>query len=299
MSKLSFAQDAKVSTKLDPPQIVVGDQARLFIEIQNNQKQGRLQWAVIPDSFNKLEVVERGKIDTVKQGDVFTFRQRLLITGFDSGVFKIPSFQFPVISNSGTASAVQTDSFQLLVQTVAVDTTQPFKPIKNIIFVKSSWLDNIWIFIGAAVFIILIAFVLFYFLRNRKDKTLVVDNGPVETLQEKTIRLLTELEQQELWQKGQVKEYYVQLTDIVRDYIELRFKTPAMELTTDELLESVLRHKEMIPYRELLAGILYTADLAKFAKSQPLPAEHVATMEQAKHFVNLTKPADIQPTQQS
>lgn len=298
MSALSYAQDAKVSTRLDPLQIVVGDQARLFIEIQNNEKQGKLQWAVIPDTFNNLEVLERGKIDTLKQGDIYTYKQRLIITGFDSGSFKIPAFQFSVIAAGGTASIVQTDSLQLLVQTVAVDTTQPFKPIKGIMLVKSSWLDYIWYYIGAAIFIILIVFVVLYFIKNKKVQIPVINKGPVETLQEKTLRLLAEVEQQQLWEKGQVKEYYVQVTDVLRNYIEERFKTPALELTTDELLASALRIKELVPYRELLGGILYTADLAKFAKSQPLPAEHIATMEQAKEFVNLTKPAPTPTTQE-
>lgn len=290
----SYAQDAKAGIRLDPPQILVGDQARLFIEVQNNEKAGKLQWAAIPDTFNNLEVIERGKIDTLRQGDVYTYKQRVIITGFDSGVFKIPAFQFSVIHAGNTASIVQTDSLQLLVQTVAVDTTQPIKPIKGIILVKSSWLDYIWYFIGAAIFIILLVFVIIYFIRNKKAVLPVINKGPVETLQEKTLRLLAEVEAQKLWEKGQVKEYYVQVTDVLRNYIEARFNTAALELTTDELLESALRIKEMLPYRGLLGGILYTADLAKFAKSEPLPAEHIATMEQAKEFVNLTTPPPVQ-----
>lgn len=294
----SYAQEAKAGIRLDPPQILVGDQARLFIEVQNNEKAGKLQWAAIPDTFNNLEVIERGKIDTLRQGDVYTYKQRVVITGFDSGVFKIPAFQFSVIHAGSTASIVQTDSLQLLVQTVAVDTTQPIKPIKGIILVKSSWLDYIWYFIGAAIFIILLVFVIIYFIRNKKAVLPMINKGPVETLQEKTLRLLAEVEAQKLWEKGQVKEYYVQVTDVLRNYIEARFNTAALELTTDELLESALRIKEMLPYRGLLGGILYTADLAKFAKSEPLPAEHIATMEQAKEFVNLTTPPPVQTTEE-
>ncbi len=149
----SFAQgDAKAGARLDANQIVVGDQARLFIQVQNNPSLGRLQWATIPDSFNNLEIVERGKIDTTRQGDIVTYRQRLLITGFDSGVFKIPAFVFPVIPNTGAAYTVQTDSFGLLVQTVEVDTTKGFKGIKGIVYVKSNWLDYIWFIVGGGVY---------------------------------------------------------------------------------------------------------------------------------------------------
>ncbi len=292
-------EDASAGARMDARQIVVGDQARLFIEVKNNPSTGRLQWATIPDTVNDLEIVERGKIDTLAQGGFVTYRQRLLITGFDSGMFKLPPFVFSVIPNSGTPYTIQTDSFSLLVQTVAVDTTKGFKGIKNIIYVKSTWRDYIWYFIGGIILIILTVFVVLYFIRNKKIAP-PKPQGPVETLQDKTLRLLSELDTRQLWQKNQVKEYYVELTDIIRNYIEERFHTPAMELTTDELLYKVQLHRELQPYQTLLSVILHTADLAKFAKAQPLPQEHTDAMEKACEFVNTSRPVIIEtPTEKT
>jgi len=292
---LLFAQgDAKVGARIDATHITIGDQVHLFIEAQNNNKTGKLQWAVLPDTFNNLEIQEKGKIDTVKNGDIVTYKQRLVISGFDSGAFKIPAFVFTVIPNAGTPYTVQTDSFLLNVQTVAVDTTQPFKPIKGIMYVKSSWRDYLLYIIIGIVLIALIVWVTIYFMKNKK--VTIPKAEKKETLQERTLRLLTEMEQQQLWQRNQVKEYYVQLTDIVREYIEIRFRTKALELTTDELLEASKRNKELVSYTELLGRILYTADLAKFAKAQPTAQEHVDTMAYAKQFVTETTPVITEPT---
>lgn len=294
--------DTKVSARLDANKIAVGDQARLFIEAQHNTRQGLLQWATIPDTFNSLEVVEKGKIDTVKQGDIVTYKQRLLITGFDSGVFVIPAMTFPVIPVGGTAYTVQTDSIPMLVQTVAVDTSKPFKGIKGIITVKSSWLDYLWLIIGVIILIVLTVFVVLYFKKNKKAPAPVIDNTPKETLQQRYLRLLGELESKQLWQRNTVesiKDYYTQLTDILRSYIEERFNTSAMELTTDELLEKAKRHRELSKQESLLASIWFTADLAKFARAQPTPAEHIEAMDNAKQFVNNTKPVITDNTQQA
>ena len=103
-------------------------------------------------------------------------------------------------------------------------------------------------------------------------------------------RRLDELEKKNLWQSDRIKEYYTELTDIIRIYIEDRFNTPAMELTTDELLYKAKMHKSLQPYRQLLETILTTADLAKFAKAQPLPEEHTTAMENARQFVISSKP---------
>ncbi len=286
--------EAAATARMDARQITIGDQVRLFIEVRNNPLLGRVEWAGIPDTFNHLEVVEKGKIDTVKSGGHTTFRQRLIITGFDSGVFKVPSFVFPIVTNSGTPYTVQTDSFLLTVNTVAVDTTKEFKPIKGIISVDWSWLDYIWYFVGGAVLLIAIIVGLIYYLRREKP-VVVVPEGPTETLQEHTLRLLAELDAKQLWQHKKVKEYYVELTDIVRSYIEARFSTPALELTTDELLYKARLHRELQPYESLLSTILTTADLAKFAKAEPLPHEHTDAMDKARELVEKSKPVIAPP----
>ena len=299
ISVRSFAQDASANARLDARQLTVGDQARLFIEVKNNPSTGRVQWATIPDTVNDLEIVEKGKIDTVKVGGLVTYRQRLLITGFDSGVFKVPSLVFSIIPNTGNAYTVQTDSFSLLVQTVAVVTTKGFKGIKNIIYVKSSWRDYIWYIAGGIALVLLTVFIVLYLIRNKKV-TPPKPKGPVESLTDKTLRLLSELDTRQLWQKNQVKEYYVELTDIIRNYIEERFHTPAMELTTDELLYKVQLHRELQPYQTVLSVILHTADLAKFAKAQPLPQEHTDAMDKAREFVQTSRPVIIEtPTEKT
>lgn len=284
--------DVMAIARMDTKQIVVGDQARLFLVAENNPKTSRLEWPVIPDSVNGLEIVEKGKIDTELKGDVYTYRQRLMVTGFDSGIFTIPSFQFTIIPNNKAPFTIQTDSFQLMVQTVQVDTTKAFKPIKNIVYVKGSWLDYWPYYAGGLFFIALIAFVILYFIRNKKVPVLK-PTGPKETVNEKAIRLLSELDAKQLWQKEQVKEYYIELSDIVRNYIEERFRTPALELTTDELLSKAKVHRDLQPYTEQLKMILQTADLAKFAKAQPLPQEHFDAMENARKFIEMSRPVVI------
>ncbi len=281
-----------VNARIDARQITIGDQARLFLEVTHNFKQDRLQWAPLPDTFNSLEIVEKGKIDTFTQGDIATYKQRLLVTGFDSGLFQIPAFTFSVMPKTGTPYTLQTDSFQLLVSNIAVDTTQPFKPIKGIMVVKTTWLDYLWIILGIVIFVLLALFVFYYFIRNKKTEIPRAEpKKPVETLQQRILRLLDQLEKQQLWQSGRVKEYHSQLTDILRTYIEERFRTPAMELTTDEMLAKVKMHPEMQKHYDQLAGILYTADLAKFAKAEPTPHEHTASMEATRQFVANTTPA--------
>ncbi|MCB0697547.1 MAG: hypothetical protein KDC07_09300 [Chitinophagaceae bacterium] len=293
---LKAVAQPQVSAKVDARQITVGDQLRMFIEAKPDKNE-RLIWATIPDTFNNLEVVEKGKIDTVNTDGITTYKQRLLITGWDSGMFTIPSFEFTSAPKSGAPYTVATDSFAVIVQTIPVDTTQPFRPIADIMEVKTTWRDYIWYILGGLLAAGLIAFVIYYFSKNKKVAA-PVQAPPkyVETPNEKALRLLAELEQKQLWQHDQVKQYYTELTDILRVYIEERFRTPAMELTSDELLLVIRRHKEMMRHYDALSMVLSTADMAKFAKAQPLPQEHTDAFEYTQQFVQTTKPVVTENT---
>jgi hypothetical protein len=286
--------EATATARMDARQIVVGDQVRLFLEVTNKPSLGKVFWTALPDTFNSLEIVEKGKIDTVVAGDLVTYKQRLVITGFDSGLFKVPSFIFPVSATNGDPYTIQTDSFMLAVNTVAVDTTKAFKPIKDVIYVEWHWLDYIWYILVGIVLLILIVAVVVYLVKKKKYEV-PAPEGPKETLQERALRLLRELDAKQLWQQGKVKEYYIELTDILRSYIEDRFSTPAMELTTDELLYKAQVHRELQPYHTALNVILTTADLAKFAKAQPAPQEHTDVMQRAVEIVEKSKPIIAPP----
>ena len=185
-SNVLFAQnEVTVNAKLDAVEILVGDQIKMFIEAKKTGN-ATLQWANIPDTFNKLEIVERGKIDTTTQGTTTVYKQRLLVTGFDSGLFKVPPFQFSVIPHSGNAYTVNTDSFLVSVSTVPVDTSKAFRGIKNIIAVKASWTDYLpWIIGGLVALVLLI--LLIKRLMKKKPEEVVVPKEPAETLHQKNI----------------------------------------------------------------------------------------------------------------
>jgi len=286
----SFAQTAGIRVKTDATQIVVGDQVRYFIEATIDTTRAALRWAVIPDTFNHLEVGEKGKIDTTRSGALVTYKQRLLITGFDSGSFMVPAFKFVSIGKNGQIDTLLTDTPRIAVQTVAVDTTKAFKDIKGIVAVSVGWRYYIWYIVGGLVLLIALVVIIVSLLNRKRAAKSPVTIERVETDQERALRLLDELAAKELWQQNRIKEYYTELTDIVRMYIEARFKMPAMEQTTDELLRQAKKNKELVPFVKSLSQLLNTADLAKFAKASPAPEEHIEAIDMAKNFIVISKP---------
>ena len=74
------AQSKNIEAKIDAQQIVLGDQLRYFVSATIDTTKEKLRWASFPDIFNTLEIVEKGKIDTQRNGAFVTYKQRLLLS---------------------------------------------------------------------------------------------------------------------------------------------------------------------------------------------------------------------------
>ncbi|WP_412476837.1 hypothetical protein [Flavobacterium sp. TBRC 19031] len=273
LSLLSIAvwSQPKVTTSIDTVKNKIGAEFKLSLKTNVDT----LSKVKFPESkfFGALEVLESYKVDTVKKGDRYKLIKKYGLTQFDSGKYTIP--RIPIIINGKT---VYSDSLVIEISDVKVDTLkQKMFDIKGIATVKSP-MGNWWIYVLVILGLVGLGFFIFYFLKNRKPEAkaeVVVYKTPIE----KATTLLQQLESKGLWQKGAVKDYYSELTDIVRNYIEEEIKIPAMESTTSELIEGLRKAAKQKKLKlsndtvENLEKVLQQADLVKFAKVTPMDYE--------------------------
>lgn len=147
----------------------------------------------------------------------------------------------------------------------------------------------------------LIAVAVLVYLRLKKHKPLIsIPQKPPLPPHTKALEALERLRQQQLWQHGQVKEYHTTLTHILRTYLEETYHIPSIEMTTDQTLEAFRGTSafDQDSYHKL-SQILQTADMVKFAKSQPLPYQHDLSMTQTIDFVVSTAPKPVSDTTSS
>ena len=292
------AQDTKVSAVLDSNVIQIGQQVKLQLSIQyrvDKGKQTQINWPQIADTIRKeVEVVSQSKIDTiVNKSDPFLFTQTktLYLTSFDSGYWAIPPFKF--IVNTDT-NGVLTDPLLLQVNTIAVDTTLAIKGIKPPYEEQYTWLDwlkdnMVVVYVGLAA-ILSIIIVIFMIRRFRKiQPPMVIIEAPKIPAHVIALEKLGKLSEEKLWQNGKLKQYHIAITDILREYIENRFKIQALEQTTDEILFGFRNVAIDDESRNKLKQILILGDLVKFAKEQPLPNENEMSLQNSYDFINGTK----------
>ena len=264
-----FAQKL-VETKIDVTKNKIGAQFNLTLKTEVDT----LSQVTFPKgkNFGKLEVIRDYVIDTIKKGSRYELIKKYGLTQFDSGKYYVPSLRVLI-----DKKMFLTDSILVEVANVQVDTLrQKMYDIKPIAEASSSksW---IWKLLLILLLIAGIGAFVYWFVKIRQRKKIGAE--VYKTPIEKATNLLNILEKKELWQKGEIKDYYSELTDIARNYIEEAIEIPAMESTTSELIEGLRKaslKKKMVLSQETIENLerdLKQADLVKFAKSKPLDFE--------------------------
>jgi hypothetical protein len=269
LSTSLFAQ--KVSTSVNTTKNKIGAEFKLTLKTDVDT----LSKVKFPEakSFGALEVIESYKIDTVKNGARYQLIKKYGLTQFDSGRYVIP--KIPVLINGKVAFS---DSIKVEVNNVKVDTLkQKMYDIKGITQVDSP-LGSWWIYLLVLLALAVAGLFIYKYIKKRQREPKaeeIVFKSPIE----KATTLLQLLERKELWQKGEIKHYYSELTDIARNYIEEEIHIPAMESTTSELIEALRKASKQKKLKlsnetvENLEKVLKQADLVKFAKVKPLDFE--------------------------
>lgn len=285
-----YGNQVSVSAKIDSSSILIGEQASIRLEVVQDAK-SKVQFPMLADSLvSGLEVVSVSKIDTADlEAGMKRMTQDIVVTSFDSALFYIPPFQFFVNGKD----SMETSPLSLKVSTLQVDTTkQDLYDIKPIYSAPINW-KEIAFYVLIGLLIIAIICVIVWYVRKRKNKAIeeaeilpVVENPYEHAMQE-----LNRIKDEKIWQQGRVKEFYTDVTTVLRFYLKYRFHIEAMEMTSDEILDAMedVANFENGEAKENLKQILRLADLVKFAKWTPSFNEHDMMLSNAFNFVNITK----------
>lgn len=290
-SLVATSQNTSVKVEVDTTNIRIGEQFQYKISINETKN------VIIPKlQLKGIEVVDSLKLDTIKNKLI----QKYILTSFDSGSHYIPQQQI-FIQNQ----AHLTDSLLINVATIAVDTTKIKKfPIKGIKGEPYRFADYKHIVFWVLGILILVSTVLYFALKRTRDDEAKTSEQLLTPYQE-ALRGFKLLDNKLLWQNNKIKQYYSELTDIVRNYIERELHIPALETTTEGLIEtlgdfkdteSILTEKETI---QSLEKLLKQADLVKFAKSKPLAYQIEGDRNIAKNIIDDLKPNIIEESNEN
>ncbi|MFJ1328273.1 BatD family protein [Capnocytophaga canimorsus] len=294
--QLGYTQNPQIKVEVNPTEIKIGEQIEFKISVEANQTEGNV---IFPQgqTFIPLEMVRASAVDTLLKQEKIRLMKTYYLTQFDSGSYTIPRQKIEVNSKS-----YYTDSLWVQVRNIPVDTLkQPLYDIKPIMGVeKSSSFPYQFLFFVFGWLAVLLISILLVLLRKKK-RGFWFKKTPLPPF-EKAILGLKNLQNSKYLIESKHKEYYSELTDIVREYLEDEVRILAKESTTDELLGKIelLQESGKLSLSSEtitnLRSVLQTADLVKFAKNKPDDSTAENHRVVIEDVVKKTKAAIPEPT---
>ncbi|MFN2394474.1 MAG: hypothetical protein ABR597_02175 [Bacteroidales bacterium] len=281
----------QITSSIEPQKIFIGEPVQLVFDIKYPDSL-QLEMPVFNENINSvIEILHHGQTDSleaVEQNQKHLIRS-LTVTSWEEGFHPIEPITFLFISGTDT---LETESEPLLleVEEFLIDEHTELKGIKAIMSAPVTFREVLpWALAGIALILLITAIILYLRKRKPVEKPTTIWEKPDIPAHIAAISSLEKLKARKLWQQGKIKEYYSELTDILRHYIEKRFNINAMEMTSSEIMESFRSGQISEESDEILRECLQLADLVKFAKHYPESQENEKSLESAFEIVNLTR----------
>jgi hypothetical protein len=265
--------------------VTIGDRITYTIEVGYG-KDVSIAFPVFADKrIGDFEIKDSGK--TVKKG---WFGRRLetrwySIAGWSVGKFSVPESQILyTIKGEGERRSVPVKALEISVESVLPKGAEitDIKDIKGPIQVG----ERAKLFTALVIFAALVILTVIAYRKIRQRK-------PVRLPHETALEELQALKNVFL-QSGDIKNYYVGISDSVRRYIERAFSLRAPEMTTEEFLESLKSSGSLSQeQKSLLRDFMSSCDLVKFAKYAPTKIEADLMCTTAAKFIEETKDVHI------
>ncbi|MBR5030166.1 MAG: cell wall anchor protein [Muribaculaceae bacterium] len=282
-----------VSMKLDSARVMMGKTVKLHINIVKDKGVTGILINNGDSTMAGIDIVAKDQ-PLVRNAD--NNRQEIkldyTLQPFEPGNYELPPVMYVVGDDT-----LKSNQEKLVVDSIKVDPNgkiKDYKPLAKVPmnlfdFIPSFIADYWWAWLAG---LLLVAFGIFAYFRWYKRGI-----NPLKPVKkrlppyEEAMQALSNLKSRNLWQNGQEKQYYTELTDILRVYIERRFGINAVEMTSTEIMESIKQNKEAHLANEQLNEVLVIADFVKFANMHTLADDNEISFQRAQHFVEQTKPA--------
>lgn len=291
LSVNAFAQKVSVDVAIDSVQLFVGEQTAYHLGVTIKDKQ-KIDFPPIRERSvltPGVEVVEVLGCDTEQIDDQFIkVSMHYLLTSFEDTLYRIPPIPVKVDGKTYESKAVA-----LKVLTIPVDTLHPnqFYPPKDVQdnpFLWREWSSMLWL---TLLILMLYGLAILLFIRLKSNKPIVLSVRIIKLIppHQKALNSIEEIKTHKTtYTADDAKQYYTQLTDTLRRYMNERFGFNAMEMTSAEIIDRLRSEDDQQKINELTM-LFETADLVKFAKHSTNASENDRNLLSAIDFINTTK----------
>jgi len=283
------APPVSVHAGVDHPEVTIGDPIKYTVTI-SAVADTQLIVPVLSGAVGDFTITDFGDTPTRKENGRITVTRWYTLTVFETGHHTIPAPKVQYRSGSEEPHDVEGNEVTVTVTSLLAQDKTPAADIRDIRPPEEVPFDwRPYGIVAAALVAVALLGAGFYYLLNRPRRQYVPPPRPAHEI---ALNALNRLRTRGLIQEGKFEAYYVELSAIVRRYLEDGLHLRAPEMTTEEFLSAMARESRLLaPHRRLLADFLSQADLVKFARHLPTLKDSESAYEAARRFIDETRPS--------
>ena len=278
---------AQVTAKIEPIEMMIGEQAQVTVTVQAPEGA-----TVEMPAFQPRQQLTPGVeiVNSRRTGNTMV----LTLTSFDGNLYHLPPFTAKVNGKEMKSSDLALKVIEVEVDTTKLDEYFGPKGVQDNPFLWSEWSVLFWL---SVLMLVLILLVVYLYQRLKANKPIITHIKIVKRLlpHQKAMKEIEQIKADKMVMSENQKEYYTKLTDTLRRYIEERYGFSAMEMTSSEIIDRLMQTDQQS--LDELRQLFTTADLVKFAKYSTMINENDANLVNAIDFINQTK-LENQPTEE-
>ena len=297
LSLPAFSQ-VTVNASIDSLQLFIGEQTKVKLEV-SCPAESKLVMPTFADGMLMpgIEILGEVQVDTqyLNQKKQMLVTNEYTVTSFDSAFYYLPPFEVTVDDE-----AYASNPLALMVYHFPIDTTEvnAIFPIKDVVKPKLVFGDLWLLILASLIFAGSCVAIPYAVVAYKENKPILrrVTIAPKLPPHQVALMEMERIKSEKSWQRDDVKQYYTELTDALRVYMEERFGFNAMEMTSDEIIAQLNQQPDKEWIGEL-RELFQMSDLVKFAKYKPLINENDMNLINAIDFVNKTKVEAVAPAE--
>jgi hypothetical protein len=287
----------KLSATVKPAVVKVGDP--IVVTIKTRYKKGINVTVPLKLELGEFSELSRRdwlgdkpgrKAKTIK-GDVILHTFELTVAAYKLGKLDLPAIDVNALGPNGQLFTLRTPAIPIQIRSVMVNEPKP--KLKEVeppvqVFQRTYWL--LYLLIGLALAGVIATTSILLYRRAQSRRRAAAPPPPPEPPEIVALRRLAALDVVGMIENEQFKELYLELSELLREYVGGRYRFDALEMTTTEIIEWLEMSRVSSELREELRAYFNDCDLVKFAKVRPEADEAQAHVDRARDIIESTTP---------
>ena len=285
---------ARVTLETDKKEITIAERINLTLAV-DIEEDYEVELPAFGDKLEQFGIVDyHNSQPELKDNNRKLIKRTYVLEPFLSGEYNISPMKIAFFKKKGDESDkhyIETPEVSIKVISLLPEDIKDLKLNEIVPPLPYPRAYKPWIWTGAGVLFIALLTCVFFYYRKRH-----YGGEPIEARlksHEIAYNELRALVDENLIEKGDIKQFYLRLSAIVRRYIENRFGLRAPEQTTEEFLSGLETAGDFpAEYKPLLRNFLKHCDLVKFARFEPGTEDIQKSFDSCKAFIQGTEERD-------